>query len=549
MPAFLGLLLAAAAVSAPPFEGAVDALREWHRRYLAQAFDLSPDAPPGEDRSSVAVLLSLADAAIAQDPAGAARALLDVATRDFGPKREAAIGRDAARLKRLQPLRVRDAAREALFGIRSVEALREVARALAGPRADVAAPPARELAAEWLGSEAAASGPGENTEPLRQYALLRALREDPSEDVRYAAARAIASLAPAPAAPALSFALASTRPDAAPRVRREAAAALGLILSRPGRGDEEGGVALAALLDAVETDAHPGVRAAAIAALGRAPSLATVERLARFLASRPAGREASEFAAIRALLGRITGAFVDETDPGAWLAFWEKERGKARVAPRAAERASDPSEPRYASRFYGVPIVGDRVVFVLDVSGSMAQDGGNPGATKIEEARAELDAAIRGLPDSVRFNVVVFASDVRAWQRGLRRAVPTHKTEARGFFSSIAASGSTDLMGGLLAAFGCDRVGERRRPDDDLPDQIVVLSDGQPSAGLLTDPRDIRLEVRRLNRDDAVRIDAVAIGAGAGLLLQQLAAENGGVSAAVEDRVDRAARAEPAPRR
>jgi len=549
-------LLPATRAAAAPRGAAVEALREWHKRWLAGVFDLTPGDPgTGGRHSSVSDLLQLVSAAVAEDPAAAARTLLDVATRDFGPRREYAIGKDAERLKRYQPLRVRDAARAALLELPfSPDVVAAMADAFSVARAKRTAPAsadARELAAEWLGRKSLAAR-ADPTAPLRAYALVRALREDPDEWVRAGAARGLRTLGAIEAAPHLASALASAdRTDASARVRREAAIALGAVVSAslPPRGEcEPDDSRVAVLCDAVERDGDELVRRAAVKSLGKLPSLGTVDRLARHLASRPAGRSAAEITEIRDLLARLTGAFASDDDPGAWLAWWERERGVARLSPRAGVEPTE-EERRYSSRFYGIPIVGERVVFVLDVSGSMAQPGTNPPATKIEEARAELESALKTLPESSRFNVILFSSDVDVWRTALRRAAPFAKAEARDFFDSRKANGSTDLCGGLLEAFGAARVGGARRAEpDELPDQIVILSDGEPTAGLLVDPTDIRLEVRRLNRDDAVRVDAVAIGAGAALLLQRLAAENGGVCERIDPREGRAARAAAKPK-
>ncbi len=513
---------------------AVERLSQWKKAYAAQKLDLSGSSGRGEgvNRSSVAELASLARECARVAPAAAAAILFEIATVSFGPRSDAAIGKSPERLERLKLVRVTDAARQVLFEIRTPEATETLARALAGPRHRVAPPPGRALAAEWLGATAR-----EPVEPIRIFALARALREDPAEDVRLRAARSLGARGfESAAAPYLRAALSGDRADSSDDVRREAARAIGDALAR--RLDAEGADAASSgaiegLLDAVESDAAADVRRAAIDALGRAPSLATVERLARFLASRPAGRDRLEFQAIKDLLTRITGAYPGESDPGAWLAWWENERDRARVATRP-DGDSNPPAAKYASRFYGLPIVGERVVFVLDTSGSMSAPGGS-GRTKIEEARAELEAAIEALPESVRFNIVVFSSGSAAWRKTFRRALGPSKADARSYFADRPASGSTDLFGGLMRAFGIDRVGGRRLSPLDLPDQIVLLSDGQPTSGLLKDPTDIRLEVRRLNFDDAVRIDAVALGDAAAPLLDRLAADNGGTCVRVEE--------------
>ena len=58
-------------------------------------------------------------------------------------------------------------------------------------------------------------------------------------------------------------------------------------------------------------------------------------------------------------------------------------------------------------------------------------------------------------------------------------------------------------------------------------DEIVLLSDGYPNRGKITDPPKILEAVRSLNGGRVI-IDAVALGESPGELLPRLAKENGG---------------------
>src|SRR5204862_1463788 len=95
-------------------------------------------------------------------------------------------------------------------------------------------------------------------------------------------------------------------------------------------------------------------------------------------------------------------------------------------------------------KFFDLEVESDRVLFVVDFSGSMAETmtvkgGGGTGArqpgasgTKAEIVVAELKKLIMSLPDGAMVNVVVFGDDVRMWrQEGGKPALVKLDDDAR----------------------------------------------------------------------------------------------------------------------
>lgn len=108
------------------------------------------------------------------------------------------------------------------------------------------------------------------------------------------------------------------------------------------------------------------------------------------------------------------------------------------------------------------------IVFVIDRSGSMK---GN----KIEQAKAALAYSIESLNEGDRFNVITFATQVRAFDDGLVEATADNVADARAFVDKIEAAGSTNIDEALREALG---VGGSGRPS-----MVVFLTDGLPTVG------------------------------------------------------------------
>ena len=212
-----------------------------------------------------------------------------------------------------------------------------------------------------------------------------------------------------------------------------------------------------------------------------------------------------------------------------WSEWWAKE-GKSAPLVSAEElaRLQEDEESRRlkastrVATFFGIRIVSHRVIFILDISGSMTamlrgHYVGEKGEERITVAKRELIKAIEGLDKTALFDIVVFESGVSRWrQNGLAGGVESERKEAVEFVGRLAASGGTNLFGALKEAFNEKEV-----------DMIVVLSDGEPSVGEIIDPVGIREAVRAWNKHRGIVIHTVAVGAHF-RILEWLAADTGG---------------------
>lgn len=218
-------------------------------------------------------------------------------------------------------------------------------------------------------------------------------------------------------------------------------------------------------------------------------------------------------------LTRLSGRQLGD-DAKAWRAWLDASRaakaeGKPlEDAPFGVEPADPANEEKRAS-YYDIPVYADRVVFVLDTSGSMQ-------GPRLEAAKRELESAIFGLPEETFFTVLFFNSGVGPWQRQLVQATDLNKRAAVGFVARLPAEGGTATSDALESAFTFDA------------EAIFFLSDGAPSAGRITDPVRIVEMVSRLNAGRYLSVNTISIMGGAAFL-ENLAKANHGSFRAVDN--------------
>ncbi|HAF23048.1 MAG TPA: hypothetical protein DCK93_09095 [Blastocatellia bacterium] len=176
----------------------------------------------------------------------------------------------------------------------------------------------------------------------------------------------------------------------------------------------------------------------------------------------------------------------------------------------------DWSEQEYAAK---------DIVFVLDTSGSMAEEG------KMEKARAALLYGIRILRSEDRFNVISFAGEEHLMSNELINADEAARTRAVQFVEALKPVGGTNINSALKAAR--EQIG--RAPGLNRPRMIVFLTDGLPTVGQ-TNIEDILLNLK--NTAEA-RIFPFGVGYDVNTsLLDRLAAYSGGVADYVEPKED-----------
>ncbi|MCB9875998.1 MAG: VWA domain-containing protein [Planctomycetes bacterium] len=236
------------------------------------------------------------------------------------------------------------------------------------------------------------------------------------------------------------------------------------------------------------------------------------------------------------LLKAMTGALVPVDDVAAWRAFWAAEKDRVVVPARLPK--PDPEGTQVT--FFGVPVKGGSIAFLIDTSGSMddppagAPETGRRArrvATRLDAAKEQLVLATQAMLPQSQFLVLTFAGDARRWtQQPLKPSVRTTRSLTE-LLSRLNAHGGTNLYAGLVEALEAQ---DRRYGDGQLPqiDELFVLSDGEPTAGDVQDPEELLELVAAANKYAKVRIHAVFTGAGAGKgpdLLKRLAEQNGGV--------------------
>ncbi|MCP3917879.1 MAG: VWA domain-containing protein [bacterium] len=329
---------------------------------------------------------------------------------------------------------------------------------------------------------------------------LERLKRKGSAAVRCAAFRALASAR-------------LSSPDFHPHLVRavggdDFALRLGAALALAEGRDDTSGELLVELIG----DRHPTVRRRAMEGANRRRLRAAIPHLIARLEHDSVRLRPVAHQALVELTGLDHGEGVKR-----WKLWWEGEhetftlpaRGAALEAARVRRAARASAPTKAAPKFYGLRYDSDRVVFVLDISGSMRDE------RRLERMQREMLAAIDATRDGEYVNMIFFESYVSAWQPHLVRMDEQNRKRARRAVRELRELGGTNMHDALKAAF--------RDPEVDT---IVLLSDGEPTEGI-SNPRSIIRNVRRWNELRGVVIHCVAVGWD-GSVLEALTSETGG---------------------
>ena len=212
--------------------------------------------------------------------------------------------------------------------------------------------------------------------------------------------------------------------------------------------------------------------------------------------------------ALKSLSGRDYGEA-----PLVWAQWWQLAT--------AGGESPTPPEPRTMATFFGLRPVSDRVLFVIDRSGSMRQlHEGNQ--SRYKDAIERLLYTLRDLGPTTQFGVVLFSNGGRSFSPELSRAdEPTLKDLER-WALELGPDGGTDLHSGLKAAFpGLER-GEML-PSAIPYDTVVVLCDGETE-----NPNWVAPWLARYNQTARLVFHCVNLGGQPGGVLEALSAGSGG---------------------
>lgn len=232
-------------------------------------------------------------------------------------------------------------------------------------------------------------------------------------------------------------------------------------------------------------------------------------------------------------LRRLTGTIRPIDDPGAWWAFWEQERDHI-VLPEDPVRSD--AMVKTTTGFFGIPATGREIAFVIDVSGSMqeattVQDerGRERKVSRLDLATRELTRAVQAMPRESRYHLITFSDEPLIWNE---RPVPPTEASHRALTECVGrweAGGGTNLFGGLMRVLQPGGGAAPVTGSFDC-DEVFVLTDGQPTAGIVKDPDAILRIVEELNRYRRTRIHSVHLGGEAGQdLMRRLAKQNEGI--------------------
>ena len=164
------------------------------------------------------------------------------------------------------------------------------------------------------------------------------------------------------------------------------------------------------------------------------------------------------------------------------------------------------------------------IVFVLDTSGSMAEEG------KMEKARAALLYGVRILRPQDRFNVISFAGEERVMETRMIAADDQGRKRGESFAQSLRPLGGTNINQAVLAAM-------RQFESSNRPKILIFMTDGLPTVGETNATRIV--DNARAARVPGLRLFTFGVGYDVNTtLLDKLAAENGGVADYVEPKED-----------
>ncbi|HEX8423113.1 MAG TPA: VIT and VWA domain-containing protein, partial [Pyrinomonadaceae bacterium] len=164
------------------------------------------------------------------------------------------------------------------------------------------------------------------------------------------------------------------------------------------------------------------------------------------------------------------------------------------------------------------------VVFVIDTSGSMAEEG------KMEKARAAMLFGVKTLRADDRFNVISFAGEEHLMESGLIQADERGRARGIEFVQKLRPTGGTNINGAMQA-------GLKQFDSSDRPKMLIFMTDGLPTVGVTNPPTII--DNARAAKTGNTRLFTFGVGYDVNTaLLDKLASENGGVADYVEPKED-----------
>ncbi|NJN14707.1 MAG: VWA domain-containing protein, partial [Planctomycetes bacterium] len=313
--------------------------------------------------------------------------------------------------------------------------------------------------------------------------------------------------------------------------------------------------AVAGLCDALEARDW-SLQKAAAEALGKIRAKESIEPLLQ----RFEKEEGLMIEVIHGALVAITGQdfrFAAEN----WRKWWDKfgvgfvlpTDAEIAIAKAKAEKALEGYAKPDKRKYHEIETLSRKMLFVIDVSGSMRDKIIlPPGATPEQEAefpdRVKMEIAKKATIDflatvdrHVYFNIITFAGNVEMWRDNLvsgsaRTAAIKHVAKLKALEPSSGGrkgggSGEeqkTNTYGALLAAFGQADAAVPDWKARTKVDTIFLVTDGLPTTGEIVEVPKLIREITELNRARGVVLHVITFDKIAHQQLTPLAAQNGG---------------------
>ncbi len=298
------------------------------------------------------------------------------------------------------------------------------------------------------------------------------------------------------------------------------------------------------------------VRAAACDALVHLKTARAIPYLIKGLAAEEKRRGKKDWCRRVALgLGRglrsLTGMDLPLEHAAPWKSWWTQKGKNMRVRALGAPKDQGKGAAGVYARYFNIAVESDRLLFLVDASGSMARKvklkrkyAGIPNeAVKFDLVRKELSKVILSLPPTAAVNVIFFNQDVVPFRPmspgnpGLMPMTEANKEALLEFLNLAVPQGLTNLYGALDLALQVGRgrgkkkwKGRYRSRTNPLTfDTIYLLSDGAPTTGKVIDPDRILELVDRANAVKKVVIHTISFGdVNNAKFMDELARRNGG---------------------
>lgn len=251
------------------------------------------------------------------------------------------------------------------------------------------------------------------------------------------------------------------------------------------------------------------------------------------------------------LLVAMTGAVYPADQPEQWRELWEHEQAALTAKAEAPPKPATDASGTVSQGLFGIPVQGTRVLFVVDLSGSMnfpmhglgtAAAGAAPAKaqTRLDFAKKELKHVVETLPDATSFNFITYNGEEKpkVWHKTLVQATEKSREKAIKFLDDMVAEGGTNMWSGLEESLKMKSLVYGDRYDTNV-DEMFLVSDGAPNVGEVIDPIEILRIVTETNRFSKVRINTIFITSPnerdprdmaitPSELMQRMAAQNGG---------------------